>query len=63
MFQTYTYDIPIPIKWISMTESATSGLKRGSIVLESPTKKRVCVNLWRDEINLLDEVCKYNENA
>ena len=46
-----------------MTESATSGLKRGSIVLESPSKKRVCVNLWRDKINLLDEVCKYNEKA
>ena len=46
-----------------MTESATSGLKRGSIVLESQTKKRVCANLLRDKINLLDEVCKYNENA
>ena len=46
-----------------MTESATSGLKRGSIVMESPTKKKDCVNLWRDKISLLDEVCKYNENA
>ena len=63
MFQTYTYDIKIPITWILMTESATSGLNRGSIVLKSPTKQRVCVNLWRDKINLLDEVCKYNENA
>ena len=45
-----------------MTESATSGLKRGSIVLESPSKKE-CVNLWRDKINLLDEVCKYKEKA
>ena len=26
-------------------------------------QKRVCVNLWRDKINLLDEVCKYNEKA
>ena len=46
-----------------MTESPTLGVKRGSIVLESPTKKRVCVNLCRDKINLLDKVCKYNEKA
>ena len=46
-----------------MTASATSGLKGGSIVFESPIKERVCVNLWRDKINLLGEVCKYNENA